>query len=191
MKIELNEQDLLKGLAKNDRNAIETIYKEYFKMVQSLVLNNNGNGDDAKDIFQEGMVVLYEKSNSPDFTLHCQLKTYLYSVCRRLWLKRLQQMNRFPNLMESAVDTVSVEYDLDLHDQKSLELENLERSVSSLGEPCKGILEAYYFEKKNMQEIAENFGYTNAENAKNQKYKCLMRLKKIYFAQLKKDHRDE
>ena len=139
MKIELNEQDLLKGLAKNDRNAIETIYKEYFKMVQSLVLNNNGNGDDAKDIFQEGMVVLYEKSNSPDFTLHCQLKTYLYSVCRRLWLKRLQQMNRFPNL----------------------------------------------------QEIAEDFGYTNAENAKNQKYKCLMRLKKIYFAQLKKDHRDE
>ena len=80
MKIELNEQDLLKGLAKNDRNAIETIYKEYFKMVQSLVLNNNGNGDDAKDIFQEGMVVLYEKSNSPDFTLHCQLKTYMYSV---------------------------------------------------------------------------------------------------------------
>ena len=63
MKIELNEQDLLEGLAKNDRNAIETIYKEYFKMVQSLVLNNNGNGDDAKDIFQEGMVVLYEKSN--------------------------------------------------------------------------------------------------------------------------------
>ena len=115
MNIELNEQELLKGLADNDRHATETIYKKYFKMVQSLVLSNNGNGDDAKDVFQEGMMVLYEKSNLPDFTLQCQIKTYLYSVCRRLWLKRLQQMNRFPNVLDSAVDMVSVDEDLDIH----------------------------------------------------------------------------
>ena len=29
------------------------------------------------------------------------------------------------------------------------------------------------------------FGYTNADNAKTQKYKCLMRLKKLFFAQYK------
>ena len=160
-------------------------------MVQSLVLSNNGNGDDAKDIFQEGMVVLYEKSCSPDFSLNCQIKTYLYSVCRRLWLKRLQQMNRFPNVLDLAVETVSVDEDLDVHEKKNQEIVDLEKSINSLGEPCKGILEAYYVEKKNMQEIAQSFGYTNPDNAKNQKYKCLMRLKKIYFAQIKKDNRDE
>jgi predicted DNA-binding protein YlxM (UPF0122 family) len=47
------------------------------------------------------------------------------------------------------------------------------------------ILEDYYLHKKSMQEIAEKFGYTNAENAKNQKYKCLMRLKKLFFDQYK------
>jgi len=191
VKIEQTEDELLRGLAENDRNAAETIYKLYFKMVQSLVLSNNGNGDDDKDIFQEGMVVLYEKSCSPDFSLNCQIKTYLYSVCRRLWLKRLQQMNRFPNVLDLAVETVSVDEDLDVHEKKNQEIVDLEKSINSLGEPCKGILEAYYVEKKNMQEIAQSFGYTNPDNAKNQKYKCLMRLKKIYFAQIKKDNRDE
>ena len=100
-------------------------------------------------------------------------------------------MNRFPNVLDLAVETVSVDEDLDVHEKKNQEIVDLEKSINSLGEPCKGILEAYYVEKKNMQEIAQSFGYTNPDNAKNQKYKCLMRLKKIYFAQIKKDNRDE
>ena len=36
-----------------------------------------------------------------------------------------------------------------------------------------------------MPEIADLFRYTNADNAKTQKYKCLVRLKKIFFEQYK------
>mgnify|MGYP003292752002 FL=1 len=61
----------------------------------------------------------------------------------------------------------------------------MERAINSLGEPCKSLLEAYYMQKRTMQDIAAGFGYTNADNAKNQKYKCLMRLKKLFFAQYK------
>ena len=61
----------------------------------------------------------------------------------------------------------------------------MDSAMKSLGEPCKSLLEAYYINKKHMVEIAEEFGYTNADNAKNQKYKCLMRLKKLFFAQYK------
>ena len=57
--------------------------------------------------------------------------------------------------------------------------------MSKIGEPCKSLLDAYYIQKKHMQEIAVDFGYTNADNAKTQKYKCLMRLKKLFFAQYK------
>ncbi len=61
----------------------------------------------------------------------------------------------------------------------------MERGLSSLGEPCKSLLEAYYLQKRSMTEIAATFGYTNADNAKSQKYKCLMRLKKFFFDQYK------
>jgi RNA polymerase sigma factor (sigma-70 family) len=131
------------------------------------------------------MIVLYEKSKSGSFELTSQLKTYLYSVCRRLWLKRLQQQQKFIPELNNLEETIPVEDDLDQHDQRGGELQMMEKAMMSLGEPCKSLLEAYYLQKKNMTEIAGNFGYTNADNAKNQKYKCLMRLKKLFFTEYK------
>lgn len=152
-------------------------------MVLAFILNNNGSYDEAKDIFQEAMITLYEKAKSDSFVLTCQVKTYVYSVCRRLWLKRLQQLNKTSGDSENYEQTVAVEEDLELHERRNAEFNMMERALGSLGEPCKSLLEAYYLNKKGMNEIASIFGYTNADNAKNQKYKCLMRLKKLFFTQ--------
>ncbi|TMI92690.1 MAG: sigma-70 family RNA polymerase sigma factor [Bacteroidetes bacterium] len=185
MKSENNEKGLLQGLAQSDKKAIETIYRENYNMIQSLIINNSGSADDAKDIFQETMIVLYEKVRSGTFELNCLIKTYVYSVSRRLWLKRLQQMNRYAPALENLKDTVPVDEEIEENERINNEFQVMEKAIGSLGEPCRSLLEAYYLEKKNMQDIALSFGYTNAENAKNQKYKCLMRLKKIFFAQYK------
>lgn len=190
MKQESNEKALLLGLARNEKKAVETIYRENYNMVQGLIINNNGSADDAKDIFQEAMIVLYEKARSGSFELNCQIKTYVYSVCRRLWLKRLQQANRFTEIGDSE-PVVPVEDDIEDHTKRNAEFEMMDKAIGGLGEPCKSLLEAYYLQKKNMQEIASSFGYTNAENAKNQKYKCLMRLKKIFFTHYKNGDSDE
>ena len=72
MKQEINEQALLKGLASNDKKSVDTIYRENYNMVQLLVINNNGSADDAKDVFQEAMIVLYEKARSGTFELNLQ-----------------------------------------------------------------------------------------------------------------------
>lgn len=153
-------------------------------MVQALVVNNNGTADDAKDVFQEALIVLFEKVKSGNFELNCQIKTYVYSVSRRLWLKKLMQQNRF-NISEGHEESVAVEEDMETHEQRDKDFVLMERAMNSLGEPCRSLLDAFYLQKKGMQEIAANFGYTNADNAKTQKYKCLMRLKKLFFTQYK------
>jgi len=175
------ELALLKGLATNDRKAIETIYRVHYSMIQTLVINNNGTSDDARDIFQEAIIVLYEKAKSGSFELHAQLKTYIYAVCRRLWLKKLAHNARFSGDLANAPETIATDDDLEMYDQRTQDFEMMEQALQHLGEPCKELLESYYIRKKNMSEIAREFGYTNADNAKNQKYKCLMRLKKIFF----------
>jgi len=185
VKAERNEKALLQGLARSDKKAIETIYRENYNMIQSLIINNSGSADDARDVFQEAMIVLYERVRSGSFELNCLIKTYVYSVSRRLWLKRLQQMNHYSQVTDNLQETVPVEDEIDENERINNEFQAMAKAISSLGEPCKSLLEAYYLEKKNMQEIALSFGYTNADNAKNQKYKCLMRLKKIFFAQYK------
>ena len=179
------EKQLLAGLALNDSIVIEAIYRDNYPIIQALILNNNGNSDEARDIFQEAIVVIYEKAVSGNFELNCQLKTYLYSICRRLWLKRLQQLQRFGNLIEHLEETVVVEEDLELHEKHNADFIMMEEAMNKIGEPCKSLLEAYYIQKKNMQEIATDFGYTNSDNAKTQKYKCLIILKKLFFAQYK------
>ena len=176
---------LLKGLALSDKASTEAIYRENYNMIQSFILNNNGSVDDARDIFQEAMVVLYEKSRDATFSLNCQIKTYVYSICRRLWLKRLQQLNKYSTQVESLEEVIPVEEEIEEHEKKNAEFVLMEESMGKIGEPCKSLLDAYYMQKKSMQNIAAEFGYTNADNAKTQKYKCLLRLKKLFFAQYK------
>ena len=183
LKAEYNEQALLKGLANNDSKAVDSLYKSHFPMVQHFVINNNGSFDDAKDVFQEAMITLYEKVQTDSFTLTCQIKTYLFSICKHLWLKRLQQMGKYNAPLSSEEESVSVEVDMEEFNKKDVAFAIMDRALNSLGEPCKSLLEGYYLNKKGMQELADDFGYTNADNAKNQKYKCLLRLKKLFFSQ--------
>jgi RNA polymerase sigma factor (sigma-70 family) len=186
LKAETSEKVLLRGLARNDKKAIETIYKDNYNLVQALVINNSGTADDAKDIFQEAMIVLYEKVQSGTFELNCQIKTFVYSVSRRLWLKRLMHQNRF-HLSDGHEESILVDEEMEEHEKRNTEFIMMEKAMNGLGEPCKSLLEAFYLQKKSMQEISVSFGYTNSENAKNQKYKCLMRLKKLFFSQYKNE----
>lgn len=185
MNSEEKEHKLLRGLAENDTKAIEAIYASNFSLIQALVLNNNGSYDDARDIFQEAMVILYEKAKSSEFQLTCQLKTFLYAISKRLWLKKLKHHGLFVSNTDLSLieQVIPVEEDLEIAGQKDEEFKLMEMAFQKIGEPCKSLLEAFYIKKKNMAELVELFGYTNTDNAKNQKYKCLMRLKKLFFAQ--------
>ena len=78
-----------------------------------------------------------------------------------------------------------MEEELEAHERRNEAFITMEKALAHLGEPCRSLLEAYYLQKKNMLEISTQFGYTNADNAKNQKYKCLTRLKKVFFTQYK------
>ncbi|MCU7693712.1 RNA polymerase sigma factor [Haoranjiania flava] len=180
---ELDDKDLLEGLAKNDSAAIKEIYTKNFGIIQSFIINNSGTQDDARDIFQEAMITLYEKANDKDFVLTSQIRTYLYSIARNLWLKKLYKQNRYVSAEVTGLEeTIAVEDDLELHEQKNEEYNIMMNALNSLGEPCKTLLEEFYLNNKDMTALTEMFGYTNSDNAKNQKYKCLVRLKKLFFA---------
>ena len=94
-------------------------------------------------------------------------------------------MQRFTQHSDDLEQTVPVEEEIELHEKRLADFSIMETAMSKIGEPCKSLLEAYYIQKKQMQQIATEFGYTNADNAKTQKYKCLVRLKKLFFAKYK------
>ena len=177
------DSEIVFGILNNSENAIKRLYVAYFPMVLQLIVNNNGTPDDAKDIYQEAIIVLYNKIKKGDFELHSKLKTFLYSVCRRLWLKRLSQMNRYTGDLRDFQEHLPVEEDVEDQAERNMQFSKMQSALGMLGEPCRTIIEDFYIKNRSMQEICESFGYTNADNAKTQKYKCLQRLKKLFFQQ--------
>lgn len=177
----LSDNELIAGILNDSRETLHQLYKSFFPMILQLVLSNNGTEDDAKDVFQESVIVLYDKIKARNFELSSKLKTFIYSVCRRLWLKKLNHKGRNALDIKDFEDFIPIDDELGQHEAKDKQFQQMEQSLGQLGEPCRTIIEDYYLQSKSMQEISEKFGYTNADNAKTQKYKCMQRLKKIFF----------
>lgn len=177
--------ELLEGLSKGESKAIEGFYNQYQKIWVKWVLAHGGLDSDADDVFQEALLVVYEKSKSIEFCLTCKLSTYLFAICKRMWLRRIEKDKRV-NLKEEWEDNYipdSSEDDLEVFLEKEEQFSQLSLALDKLGEPCSSLLKGFYMEDKSMQDLASIFNYTNSENAKTQKYKCLNRLRKLFFEQ--------
>lgn len=179
------DSEVILGILNHSESVLKRLYIAYFPMILQLIINNSGSSDDAKDIYQEAIIVLYNKVKSGDFELSSKLKTYIYSVCRRLWLKRLNQMSRYGGDLKDFQDYLPFDDETEKNNERDIQFSRMGDALKLLGEPCKTIIEDFYLNNKSMQEICETFGYTNADNAKTQKYKCLQRLKKLFFIKIK------
>lgn len=187
MKKSLYESDdaIIEGIRMDDERALAYLYKLHYPMISHFILNNSGTDDEAKDIYQEGVIVFYEKIRDNSLELTCQIKTYLYSVCRRLWLKRLAEKGKFAASVDDSENFQLPDEDIQQQEENEKQFEVMSTALESVGEPCRSLLEDYYLRMQNMQDITDKFGYTNTDTAKNQKYKCLQRLKKLFFAAYK------
>ncbi|MEP7263688.1 MAG: sigma-70 family RNA polymerase sigma factor [Bacteroidota bacterium] len=173
------EEDQVELLRRKDEQTLKKIYKQNYPVITNMVVNNGGSLAEAKDVYQEAVIILYEKLQDETFELNCRIKTFLYSVSRNIWLKELKAKTRFAGSI-----TDNEEY-LELNWEEVNQVEDqyqaMNNAMQSLGEPCSTILQDFYINKSSMEIITEKFGYTNTDNAKNQKYKCLKRLKKLFF----------
>ncbi len=181
----VSEVELLNSLRNGDDKVLKTIYRQNYHTIVNMVTNNGGSLQEAKDIYQETLIVFYEKVKEEDFELNCQIKTFLYSVSRRLWLKQLQRKQRYTIPLTDSDEYVDLSWE-DVGDKED-QYNAMHTALESLGEPCKSILKDFYLRNQSMEEITDKFGYTNADNAKNQKYKCLKRLKKVFFEVYQKE----
>lgn len=181
------EQLLLSHLAKGERSATGQVYNQYYPIVTKWIRNNGGSEADAADVYQEAMVILYEKSQDETFRLSCKIGTYLFAISKHLWYKKINKQQSSPVILsDEDRQEWAYEDDINAHKERENYYVQLNSALDQIGEPCRSLLKAFYHEDKSMQEIASGFGYTNTDNAKTQKYKCLARLRKIFYnAQVK------
>jgi len=183
LKMNTESQDLLHALLAGDNNGIREIYRLYLPRAASLITRNGGNAEDAKDIFQEALIILYEKAQKPGFTLNSSLYTLIYGICRNLWGNRLQKRSG-SNVTFSGEGKYRFDEDTEKSIEQAEENKVFWDSFNRLGEDCQKLLRLF-FDKVRMEKIAELMGYGSVSYAKKRKFQCKERLVDIVKADLR------
>jgi RNA polymerase sigma factor (sigma-70 family) len=172
---EMNEKDLFERIQKGDEKALEFIYKKYYRMMTKLVITNSGTEDEARDVYQDALVVFWQKARSGNLVLTSKMSTYIYSICQNLWRKELDRKKRLSNEEKDASETL----DMDGPEREKI----IAQCLDQLGETCRKVLMYYYFDELSMQEIADKLGFANTDTAKTKKYKCKQKLDELVKSQ--------
>lgn len=172
---EENEK-IIKGILSGKQQIFNELYEYEFPKVVQLIKKNSGNLDKAKDVFQEALLILIEKANRVELNLTCSIKTYLYSICRILWLEQLRKDKRNISL-DDSYNHCDINFVITNYETVSDIYDDVNNAIEKLGEPCKQLLECFYYKKMSWDEIANTLGYKNAASARNQKYKYLERIR--------------
>ncbi len=148
-------------------DAFIELYEQYFPIVAGYIRKNGGSLEDAKDVFQDALILFYEqKLIDPSVR-----NGYLFGTCRNLWSKKLRGEAR-----------IIAELDRDLPDPKEdaiISVETISNFMENAGKRCKDLLVSFYYEKVSLEKIASRFGFNGIRSATVQKFKCIEKLRSL------------
>lgn len=166
----MDNKKYLEGLFKKDNAVLRQIYMDFFDRIKALIIKNGGTVDDAKDVFQDALTIIFQKVQSPDFELNSSFYTFLYSICKFSWYeKKRKKVNQSVTLDydESLIDNNDIEQAIYNNEMDKVYRENFVK----LSVFCQQLFRLF-FAKEKMDKIAEKLDLKNAHTARNRKYRC-------------------
>ncbi len=172
-----DQEIILKIREGKEHRALVKLYN-YQSRVITLVLKFGGTKDDAKDVFQEALLILCKKVKDTSFQLTAKLDTFLYGICLNVWREELKQKGK-SNFEIPTEYLIADETDWEALFEKESKLKKVEEMLYQLGNPCLELLKLFYYQSMRVKEIAKKMGYKSENSVKVQKYKCIERAKKM------------
>jgi RNA polymerase sigma factor (sigma-70 family) len=174
-----NDQVVLDGIRQGDRVLLAELYRDMMPSIKRLAGSVGLGTDDAKDIFQDAIVVVFEKVSQPGFKLTSQFSTYFYGICRNILGNRLKKKsNRDVTLPDD------LKYREDEHAGAQSILEDAERhrlfhrAFGKLGEDCRKLLEMA-FEDVPPETIMTALNIKSNDYFRRRKYLCKEKLTQL------------
>lgn len=174
-----DDAHILEGIRRGDEDALVTLFRSNRRPITTYILRNSGTMDDAEDMLQEALVVLWERVRAGRYELTAKLDTFVFATVRNLWLRRLSRSRReSPSVIDTDAYPAGDASPLDLL-VESEEAAVVRDALSRLGEPCRTLLILFYWEEASMDDIAVRLGFANADTAKSKKYQCKKALERL------------
>jgi RNA polymerase sigma factor (sigma-70 family) len=176
----LNEDArILDQIRQGEEQALMTLYSLNERPVTAFVVRNSGSPDDAQDMLQESLVVLWERVRSGRYEHASQISTFILGTVRNMWLRQLARKRREGSFDATIDETPSDEPSQIETMMESEEAAAIASAMERLGDPCKKLLLLFYWEECSMEEIAAQMGFANADTVKSKKYQCKKALEKL------------
>ena len=170
--INYSNEELLNGILRNDNVILQHIYKNFYYKVNLYIKKNSGDDDDANDVFQEAIIVVYRKLKANDLVINCAFETYLYSVCKFLWLKQLaHQISEKEVKIESTLFETEFDHDFSELVEKNERFKLYQKHFQLLGSDCQKLLQLF-FDRVPLKQIAQIMGFSGEKYVKKRKFKC-------------------
>ena len=155
------DQMYIEGLANNNSAVIQSIYKKFVPKVVSYIRNNSGDEDQAQDVVQEVLILLFNQAKAKKLELTCPFDAYFFLLCKRKWLNELKKsVNKGVTLQEDYTSTTESTQvmiaETELFDEKQ---ELFDLMFQKLGDKCKEVLQLS-FSLQSMEEVAEKLNVT-------------------------------
>ena len=177
--LHFSDDTLLNGLKENRNDSIHFLYTEYFSIAKSIVEKNSGTLEDAQDVLQDGLIVLFKKTKLGPLNLNCSLKTFFYSICKNIWKQQLDKKWRLlyqdDFVRESIEDYEAIPIEINEENEEKNRLYHV--YFLSLPPDCQKILQLFLL-KISLKEIAKFMGFKDENYAKTRKYLCKNMLRK-------------
>lgn len=160
---------IIEGILLADRKVMDFIYRQYYGKVENFLMGKGGNPEHIKDVFQEAMIVICQKVNQKEFQLSCAFSTYLFAVCKNIWMHDLRKY-RYQSVEDSSFDILSEEPEPDTAMMEKLKA-LYRHHFSELSEDCQELLRLH-FKRVPLSEIQDIFGYSSEHYTSDRKYRC-------------------
>lgn len=174
-----HQVNLVTSIKANDQAVLRKLYVETYPKVEVHVLRNNGNKDQAKDVFQEAMIALWRAAKEDRFSAKNidAAQGYLYTIAKNKWTDYLRSSIYKKEISSEIVMTNHIIPDEELENEDyELKLKQAQFAFKQLGTSCKELLSKFYFDKMSLNEIA-NLLDLDAASARNKKYRCMQKLR--------------
>jgi RNA polymerase sigma factor (sigma-70 family) len=162
---------IIEGIQRRDNDVLTLIYKEVFPKVRHYVVKHGGSKDDAKDVFQESIIIVFKQIENKSLEIKDTFEGYLYGIARLVWLKVLRNKEIHDRNISQLEEPGPPDYSSDQLIEDELEMRLFRKHFMSLGEECRKVLQMVT-EGKSYEEIAKTMGYKSEKIVRNQKYKC-------------------
>ncbi|MBV6645282.1 MAG: sigma-70 family RNA polymerase sigma factor [Cyclobacteriaceae bacterium] len=160
---------MTKTIDQSERELLFTrLYMEAFPATAKFVSRTGGSLEDARDAFQEALLVFYEDVMLGDYQVEVSDKPYLLGIARNIYLKK-KRRNKIDNSLEE-VEVVDLQED-------EISTGKLLNFLQETSQRCMELLQSFYYEKLTMASLADRFGFRSERSATVQKYKCLEKVR--------------